>query len=70
VPVLPISADPRGWSRPARTTRAHALYTDGSWQTCHILGWLGSGRRWFVHIRWPDGQTDWRRYDARYLHPA
>jgi hypothetical protein len=70
VPLLRLAGNPAGWSRPARGTSAHALYSDGSWRTCRILGWLHHHERWFVHIRWPEGQSDWREYDRRYLHPA
>jgi hypothetical protein len=70
VPLLPLTGDPRGWSHPVRRPRAHALYNDGIWRTCQVLGWLGARGQWYLHVRWPDGQTDWRKYDHRYIHPA
>ncbi len=70
VPLLPRTGDPRGWSRSARQARAYALYSDGRWRACQVLGWLGYRGRWYLHIRWPDGQVDWRAYDRRYIHPA
>jgi hypothetical protein len=70
VPLLPVAAHPEGWSRPAKKTSAHALYSDGVWRTCRVLGWLNNDGLWYVHIRWPDGKSDRREHYSQYLHPA
>ena len=71
VPVLRAADGGTGRSRVPRASSAHVLFSDGSWRTCRVTGWTQNARgEWVVLIWWPDGRSDWRVYDSRYIHAA
>jgi hypothetical protein len=70
VPLLPHAGNAEGWARPVRHRKAHVMFSDGTWRTCQVTGWMHGRRQWFVELRWPDGRSDWRIYDRRYIHPV
>lgn len=68
-PMLARVSEPDGWDRPGRDRRVRVRFTDGNWRTATVVGWRHREDRWYAHLRWPDGLSDWRAYDPRYIRP-
>lgn len=68
-PMLARVSEPEGWDRPSPGSRARVRFTDGSWRNATVLGWRHHDDRWYAHLRWPGGGSEWRVYDSRYIRP-
>jgi hypothetical protein len=68
-PMLPGVNEPDGWDRPGRDRQVRVRFTDGNWRTATVLGWRHREDDWYAHLRWPDGRSEWRCYDPRYIRP-
>ena len=67
--MLPSVNEPQGWDRPGGHRRVRVRFTDGNWRTATVLGWRHRDDRWYAHLQWPAGSTDWRVYDVRHIRP-
>ncbi|HCU97481.1 MAG TPA: hypothetical protein DHU96_34165 [Actinobacteria bacterium] len=68
-PMLPRIDEPEGWDRPGRGRAARVQFTDGSWRCATVLGWRHREDRWYAHLQWPGGSSDWLAYDPKYIRP-
>jgi len=68
-PMLAKVSEPDGWDRAPGYSRARVRFTDGNWRSATLLGWRHREDRWYAHLRWQDGATEWRAYDPRFIRP-